>query len=195
MLTIHSGFLAAEFPTQYLAQHISRLGVYLGANIMMWGLVLGFHAACHDFAGLSIVRTLLGVFESWYELSFVHIRLQLTFSSVAPILVLIIAMWYKKEEQGRRVSWFYVCNSLTQIFGGFTAYGVSFAHTKFASWRIFYIAIGGLTMVVGLLVCLYLPDSPVKAKRFTDAEKVAVLMRVKGNQRYAFRLMLGKRLI
>ena len=93
-------------------------------------------------------------------------------------------MWYKKEEQGRRVSWFYVCNSLTQIFGGFLAYGVSFANTKFASWRIFYIAIGALTMVVGLLVAIYLPDSPVKAKRFTDAEKVAALMRVKDNQRY-----------
>lgn len=29
---------------------------------------------------------------------------------------------------------------------------------------------------------LLLPDSPVKAKRFTDAEKVAALMRVKDNQ-------------
>ena len=37
-------------------------------------------------------------------------------------------------------------------------------------------------MVVGLLVAIYLPDSPVRAKRFTDAEKVAALMRVKDNQ-------------
>ncbi|CAD6592364.1 MAG: hypothetical protein ASARMPRED_006191 [Alectoria sarmentosa] len=124
-MLFYVGFLVAEFPTQYLAQHIS---------------------------------------------------------SVAPILILIIAMWYKKEEQGRRVSWFYVCNSLTQIFGGFVAYGVSFAKTRFASWRIFYIAIGALTMVIGLLVAMFLPDSPVKAKRFTDAEKVAALLRVKDNQ-------------
>ncbi|MCJ1289239.1 hypothetical protein MMC34_000771 [Xylographa carneopallida] len=165
-MLFYVGFLAAEFPTQYLAQHISRLGLYLGVNIMIWGLILGFHAACTTYAGLAIVRTLLGIFES----------------CVAPILVLIIAMWYKKMEQGRRVSWFYVCNSLTQIFGGFLAYGVSFANTKFASWRIFYIAIGAMTMVIGLLVALYLPDSPVKARRFTDAEKVAVLMRVKDNQ-------------
>ncbi len=114
-------------------------------------------------------------------LSYKHL---LTPYSVAPILVLIIAMWYKKGEQGRRVSWFYVCNSLTLIFGGFVAYGVSFVNTKFASWRIFYIAIGALTMVVGALVAIYLPDSPVKAKRFTDAEKVAALMRVKDNQRH-----------
>lgn len=108
--------------------------------------------------------------------------------SVAPILVLIIAMWYKKHEQGRRVSWFYVCNSLTQIFGGCVAYGVSFASTGFATWRIFYIAIGALTMVVGALVAAFLPDSPVKARRFTDAEKVAALMRVKDNQRLVISL-------
>ncbi len=133
---------------------------------MLWGFVLGCHAACTSFAGLAICRTLLGVFES----------------CVAPILVLIIAMWYKKEEQGRRVSWFYVCNSLTQIFGGLLAYGVSFAKTSFASWRIFFLMIGALTMFFGALVCLFLPDSPVKAKRFSDAEKVAALLRVKNNQ-------------
>ena len=112
--------------------------------------------------------------------------------SVAPILILIIAMWYKKEEQGRRISWFYVCNSLTQIFGGFVAYGVSFAHTRFANWRIFYIVIGALTMVIGFLVAMLLPDSPVKAKRFTDAEKVAALLRVKNNQRYSGELHLSR---
>lgn len=31
-------------------------------------------------------------------------------------------------------------------------------------------------------MCVFLPDSPVKAKRFTDAEKVAALMRVKESQ-------------
>lgn len=68
------GFLAAEFPTQYLAQHISRLGLYLGVNIMLWGFILGCHAACTSFAGLAICRTLLGDFES----------------CVAPILVCLL---------------------------------------------------------------------------------------------------------
>ena len=162
-----SGFLVAEFPTQYLAQRISHLAVYLGVNVCIWGAILALHAACDTFAGLSIVRVLLGVFES----------------CVAPILVLIIAMWYRKEEQGRRVSWFYVCNGITQVFGGLVAYGVTFSHNShLKTWKIFYIAIGLLTVVVGLTVCLFLPDSPVKARRFTDAEKVAVLLRVKDNQ-------------
>ncbi|PQE08812.1 major facilitator superfamily transporter protein [Rutstroemia sp. NJR-2017a WRK4] len=165
-MLFYIGFVVSEFPTQYLAQHISRLSLYLGINIILWGIVLGCHAACTSYAGLAVCRTLLGVFES----------------CVAPILVLVVAMWYKKEEQGRRVSWFYVCNSLTQIFGGLLAFGVSYANTKFASWRIFFVAIGSLTVIIGILVCLFLPDSPVKAKRFSDAEKVAALLRVKDNQ-------------
>ena len=50
------------------------------------------------------------------------------------------------------------------------------------SWRIFYLCIGGATVLLGALVMLLLPDSPVKAKRFSDAEKVAALLRVKDNQ-------------
>ena len=133
---------------------------------MLWGVVLASMAACTSYAGLMITRVLLGIFEA----------------PVAPILVLIIAMWYKKEEQGRRVSYFYVCNSITQIFGGGVAYGASFSKTGFASWRIFFLIIGLMTILLGFLVFMFLPDSPVKAVRFTDAEKIAALLRVKENQ-------------
>jgi MFS transporter, ACS family, allantoate permease len=88
------GYLVAEFPTQYLSQRISRLGKYLGANIVLWGAVLAAHAAAQNYAGLMICRALLGVFEA----------------CVSPTLVLVVAMWYKKSEQGRRISYVYVCN-------------------------------------------------------------------------------------
>ncbi|KIW13952.1 hypothetical protein PV08_06733 [Exophiala spinifera] len=165
-MMFYVGFLAAEFPTQYLAQRISRLGKYLGVNVMLWGVVLASMAACTSYAGLMITRVLLGIFEA----------------PVAPILVMIIAMWYKKGEQGRRVSYFYVCNSITQIFGSAVAYGASFSKTGFASWRIFFLIIGLMTILFGFLVFMFLPDSPVKAVRFTDAEKIAALLRVKENQ-------------
>lgn len=165
-MLFYIGFLAAEFPTQYLAQKMAKPAKYLGVNIMLWGIVLACHAACTSYAGLAICRTILGIFES----------------CVAPILVLIIAMWYRKQEQGRRVSWFYVCNSLTQIVGGFLAYGLSFANIKFAIWKVFFIVIGGLTVIIGGTVFLLLPDSPVQAKRLTDSEKLAALLRIKDNQ-------------
>ncbi|KAF2760215.1 MFS general substrate transporter [Pseudovirgaria hyperparasitica] len=68
------------------------------------------------------------------------------------------------------------------IFGGLVAWGISHATSRFATWRIFFLCIGLLTIIVGGLVCHLLPDSPVKARRFTESEKVAALLRVKENQ-------------
>ncbi|KIX05566.1 uncharacterized protein Z518_06438 [Rhinocladiella mackenziei CBS 650.93] len=166
-MIFYVAYAAAEFPTQYISQRISRLGKYLGVNIMLWGVALGAHAACQNYAGLMVCRAILGVFES----------------CVTPTLVLVISMWYKKSEQGRRISYVYVCNSLTSIFAGLISYGISFSkNTHFASWRIFLLTIGLVTVVCGLIVFMLLPDSPVKTRRFTDAEKVATLLRVKDNQ-------------
>ncbi|ANB11104.1 allantoate permease [Sugiyamaella lignohabitans] len=160
------GFLAAELPTQWLAQRISFLGKYLGINVTLWGVVLACHAACNSYAQVAVLRTLLGIFEA----------------CVAPILVLIICMWYKKQEQGKRVACFYVMNSFTSVAAGLIAYGASFTKSSFASWRIFLLCMGLVTVVCGVLVFLYLPDSPTKAKGFTDEEKLAVLLRIKDDQ-------------
>jgi MFS transporter, ACS family, allantoate permease len=72
--------------------------------------------------------------------------------------------------------------SLTSIVGGLIAYGASFTHGKFHSWRIFFLTIGLCTVVIGFFIFMILPDSPVKAVRFTEAEKIASLLRVKENQ-------------
>jgi ACS family allantoate permease-like MFS transporter len=62
------------------------------------------------------------------------------------------------------------------------AYGASYIHGKFHSWRIFLLTIGLFTVVTGFLAFTFLPDSPVKAVRFTEAEEIASLLRAKENQ-------------
>jgi len=102
---------------------------------------------------------------------------------VAPILILIISMFYKKDEQASRISWFYVMNGLTGIFGGFVAYGVSFydgAHIL--PYKIIYVLLGGLAILVGISVLLWMPDSPVHAMRLTPEERIAALERVRDDQ-------------
>jgi len=104
-------------------------------------------------------------------------------SCVAPILILVITMFYKKNEQAQRISWFYLMNGLTQIFGGFVAYGVSFyGGTVLAPYKIIYILLGGMAMVVGICVLVWLPDSPVHAKFLTKEERIAALERVRDDQ-------------
>ncbi|KAF7352856.1 MFS general substrate transporter [Mycena venus] len=160
------GFLIFEFPTVYISQKL-RVAKYLGANICLWGVILMLHAVGTSFGAFFALRFLLGMCEC----------------CVAPILILIISMFYKKNEQATRISWFYVMNGLTQIFGGFVAYGISFyTGTRLAPYKIIYILLGGLAIVVGICVLIWLPDSPVHAKFLTKEERIAALERVRDDQ-------------
>lgn len=72
---------------------------------------------------------------------------------------------------------------MTQVFGGFVAYGISFySGTQFVSYQIVFILLGGLAILVGIAVLLWLPDSPVYAKFLTKEERIAVLERVRNDQ-------------
>ncbi|KAF8076307.1 MFS general substrate transporter [Lyophyllum atratum] len=165
-LAFYLGFLVWEFPTVYISQKL-RVAKYLGVNIVLWGAVLMLHAVGTSFGAFFALRFLLGMLES----------------CVAPTLILIISMFYKKDEQAQRISWFYLMNGLTQIFGGFVAYGISFyTGTALAPYKIIYILLGGLAIVVGVCVLIWLPDSPVHAKFLTKEERIAALERVRDDQ-------------
>ena len=74
-------------------------------------------------------------------------------------------------------------NGLTQIFGGFTAYGISFSDGKqLAPYRIIFILLGALAILVGICVVIWLPDSPVHASMLTKEERIAALERVRDDQ-------------
>ncbi|KAI0780563.1 MFS general substrate transporter [Trametes elegans] len=167
-MAFYLGYFAWIFPTVYISQKL-RLAKYLGANIIIWGIVLMAHAATTSFGTFFALRFLLGMCES----------------CVTPILILIISMFYKKDEQGTRISWFYVMPSagLTQIFGGFIAYGISFYDGHIiANYKIVYLLFGALALVVGLGVIAWLPDSPVHAHFLTREERIAALERVRDDQ-------------
>ncbi|KAJ7276282.1 MFS general substrate transporter [Mycena haematopus] len=160
------GFLFFEFPTVYISQKL-RVAKYLGANICLWGAILMLHSVGTSFGAFFALRFLLGMCEC----------------CVAPILILIVSMFYKKNEQASRISWFYVMNGLTQVFGGFVAYGISFySGNRLAPYKIIYILLGGLAIVVGICVLIWMPDSPVHARFLTKEERIAALERVRDDQ-------------
>ncbi|KLO16326.1 MFS general substrate transporter [Schizopora paradoxa] len=164
-LAFYLGFLVWEFPTMYIAQKFP-LAKYLGCNVIIWGIILMCQGATTKFGPFFALRFLLGMCEC----------------CVAPILILIISMFYKKDEQARRISWFYVMNGLTQVFGGFVAFGISFEKGSIAPFRVIFILLGGLAIVVGICVLIWLPDSPVTARLLTKDERIAALERVRDDQ-------------
>lgn len=61
--------------------------------------------------------------------------------------------------------------------------GISFYTGKvLAPYKIIYIVLGGLAIVVGICVLIWLPDSPVHAQFLTKEERIAALERVRDDQ-------------
>ncbi len=71
--------------------------------------MLATTAACKDFKGLIVVRTLLGVFECVCQPAFVYMS----------------TMWYRREEQALVIGAFYSMNGFQQCVGGLLAYGIA----------------------------------------------------------------------
>ena len=113
------------------------------------------------------MRILLGIFEA----------------TIGPSLLLISSQWYTKSEQAPRFSLWYLGLGLGQIFGGILSY--AFRHVKhdaIAGWRVMFIVLGIVTVIIGLATAFFLPDTPMKAKFLSEDEKIILLEHVSVNQ-------------
>ncbi|KAI0637784.1 MFS general substrate transporter [Trametes polyzona] len=171
-LSFYIGFLIWVFPSMYIAQRL-RLAKYLGANIVAWGAIMMLHAIPNSFGPFFALRLLLGMLES----------------CVAPILILIVSMFYRKDEQASnihlfdRMAWFYMMNGFAGIVGGFLAYGISFISDRgFAPFKIIYLILGACAIAVGVSVLLWMPDSPANARFLSKEERIIAIERIRDGQ-------------
>ncbi|OAL18704.1 hypothetical protein AYO22_10397 [Fonsecaea multimorphosa] len=115
-------------------------------------------------------------------------------AAVAPGFALIISMFYTRKEQplrsyetnrndtNRQGSWF-VGNSLANIFGGLTAYGIGKIHMPaITHWRVLFLILGSITSIYALVLYLFLPDSPDKAVFLDEKQRQIALKRTIENK-------------
>ena len=124
------------------------------------------HVVCQNFSGFYAIRFFLGMLEA----------------CVSPSLILIVSMWYKQNERATRIGWFYFGNLSTSVVGGAVAYGVTFYQGSTAPWKLLYLVLGALAITCGILVVLFLPNSPVNASFLSEEERIAALERVRIDQ-------------
>lgn len=175
-------YLVAEYPWSYLAQK-TRMGKVIAGCVMAWGAILMITAASSNFGGLLACRFLLGVFES----------------AITPLFIMIVGMWvscppsvcpeeavltppclmqYMRDEQPFRAGIFYSCNGVGSMLGGILSYGIGQVR-GFAVWRAIFLLCGGVTVLWGVTLLFFLPDSIIQAKRFTLDEKATLIGRGK----------------
>ncbi|KAH6643452.1 major facilitator superfamily domain-containing protein [Truncatella angustata] len=159
--------LLFSFPNMWL---LNRLPVAkcLGFNLLGWGLCSACHAALSNYGGLVTVRVLSGAFES----------------GIPPALMLLSSQYFTYSEQAPRFAYWYMGMGNGQILGALISFG--FQHMSpsapLSSWKTMFLVLGLVTMMLGVIVLLFVPDSPMKARYLNNEEKVALLEHIKVNQ-------------
>ena len=90
------------------------MGKVIGGTTVVWGVLIITTPACTNFAGIAINRFLLGVTEA----------------VVNPGFVLVMAMWFRYNEQPMRLVIYYCMNGVAGIFGGLLGYAIVRVTTK-----------------------------------------------------------------
>ncbi|GJC96337.1 Major facilitator superfamily transporter [Colletotrichum higginsianum IMI 349063] len=165
-MIFYVSYLAFEFPHAWGMQRFPT-AKYIGIMVCLWGVVLATTSACHDWAGLVVTRVLLGVFES----------------AVAPSLIVITTMWYKRQEQPPRMGIWYLGTGGGTIVGSLISFGFQHYHSSgFMSWQIMFLICGLITIAIGATVIMVLPDNPMTARFLSREEKIWAIERLRGNQ-------------
>lgn len=159
-------YIAFEYP-QSLALQKLPVGKWMSINIFVWAVALLAHAACKSFGALFAVRFILGICEG----------------AITPGFMIVTSMFYTRDEQTKRVGYWFLMNGIAIIFLGFVGFGV--LHTKthnFMPWQWLMIITGIITLITAVSFWFFFPDSPENAQFLTPEERVQVVQRIKVNQ-------------
>lgn len=159
------GFLAWALPTNFLMQRLP-VAKYLGCNIFIWGVLLIAQAGATNFATLAALRALSGAAEACADPSF----------------MLITSMWYTRREQPIRIGLWYTANGFGIALGGLFGYGIGQIRGSLPSWRYEFIIIGVLCSIWGIVLLIFLPDSPVSTRMLSERERRIAVQRLRENQ-------------
>uniref|UniRef100_A0A060SXI4 ARAD1A13354p n=1 Tax=Blastobotrys adeninivorans TaxID=409370 RepID=A0A060SXI4_BLAAD len=163
---LYFGTVAGEFPANLLIQKVP-IAKLVSINVFLWGALTACTAAINNFAGLAAMRFLLGFFEA----------------CVMPSFLVITQMWYTRTEQVLIFALWSCMPGVQIMVGGLLAYGVShYDNGIIKPWQLLFLVLGLATVVLGVALFFFLPDSPVKAKCFDEDTKRLMIARVRGNE-------------
>ncbi|KAJ5453428.1 allantoate permease [Penicillium daleae] len=156
------GYLFWCFPSSQILQRLP-VAKSISGTMVAWGLVLIGAGFSKSFVPMVITRILLGALEA----------------PVAPGNFLIMTMWYTRKEQPVRTGLFYT--GLATLITGSLGWAVGFIHSDLA-WRSFFWITGVITLIYAVIVGIFLPDNPVKAKFISQREKYVAVERMRADQ-------------
>ncbi|KAJ1651432.1 hypothetical protein IWQ61_007999 [Dispira simplex] len=157
------GYILLEVPAN-LVMKSWRPSQWLGFIVFSWGVLCTCMAANTGLVSLLIIRFLLGAFEAGF----------------VPGVIYYFSLWYTPTEIGSRIGWLFTAVPVAGAFGGLLAYAVSYMDGLYgiAAWRWLFLIEGLPTVVIGIIIFFFMPNSAYQASWLTQEEQHLVQQRL-----------------
>ena len=171
------GYVLMQVPSNAVMNYVGRPSLYLGFFTAAWGLVSLLTSQVKGFGGIVACRFVLGIVEAPF------------FAGV----LFYLSKWYTKRELNLRMSIFYSASLLSGAFGPLIAAGILSGMDGVRgiyAWQWvseplikerdlslanglaqLYIIEGAITILVGIVVMVILPDFPDTWKALSEEER------------------------
>jgi MFS family permease len=126
-----------------------------------WGAMALFQCAAHNFAGMLVIRLILGAFEAGF------------FAGV----VFYLTLFYTRGELGFRIALFFGSALLAGAFSGLISFGVFQIEHTIPGWKWLFIIEGAMTVIIAGIAYAWLPATPQSAWFLSEAERVVAKRR------------------
>ncbi|KAH8910359.1 major facilitator superfamily transporter [Coniochaeta sp. PMI_546] len=162
---LYVGYILMQVPSNMLINRIKRPSLYIGAAMLLWGLVSTLSGIATNFAGMVVIRFFLGFIEAAF----------------LPGALLILSKWYTRKELTLRNAILFCGNLISNAFSALVGAGVlsnmqgTLGH---AAWRWLFWIEGGVTMAVAISAVFILPDLPTNSRGFTEEELYVARLRM-----------------
>jgi MFS family permease len=159
------GYVFWAIPANLIIQRVP-IAKYTGTTILVWSIILCCHCAVKDYAGMLVVRFLLGMFEA----------------GIAPSVMNIISMFYTRTESPLRMCIFLGFNGMSTMVGALLGYGLGHVTSaSISSWQLIFLVIGLMNFVWAWIFLWFIPDTPGNARFLTHKQRVVATWRVARN--------------
>jgi D-galactonate transporter len=142
------GYLLLEIPGALIVERWSARR-WIARIMISWGMVTVLMAFIHTAREFYLVRFFLGAAEAGF----------------LPGVIVYLTHWFRYEDRGKAVAFFYAANPLSYVIGSPIAgllLGLSWLGLR--GWRWLFILEGIPAIVMGVITIFYLTDWPAQAR-------------------------------
>ncbi|KAF5263291.1 hypothetical protein FOXYS1_5961 [Fusarium oxysporum] len=141
-------------------------GKFIAGAVCAWSIIVLLTVKCTNFAGIATIRFFLGLCES----------------IIGPVFVIITSNWWTRPEQAFRTAFWLSGTPIGNFFGGILSYALGLIHGSIATWKIFFLFFGSLSLAFSFVLMYLMPDNQSNARWLDERQKTIAIERVRENQ-------------